>query len=384
MNSSLQCLSNTYELTKFFLDQRFKFMMNQKVMNPLGTEGRLVMAYAKTVNEMWNNDSHVVTPDLFKKILGQYATQFQGFGQHDSHECINTVLDLLGEDLYRKGKKPYIDLDEKENLEEEDAAADAWNRHVHRNESIVTDLFHGQYKSTVQCSKCPRISITFDPMVVMSLPIPAQMASVTCFFVPHTLQDDFVNLKMDISIRPSDSWLEFRAKIKAKYGKDLAGYTITRVADCNMKQYYHTEGQVDQFTSYKQGQMLLYENDPRLKSNGFPQVVDKNDCNNGVVMEYTRIVLNQAMWKPHQYREGKFQIQSFLPRLIWVKKSTKLRDLHMDVFEHCRWLIAEWIDWKDPKTKKVPKEKAETDLRKSLPKIPFRQITKADFLAMPT
>lgn len=76
MNSSLQCLSNTYELTKYFLDQKFKFMMDQKTMNPLGTEGRLVMAYAKTINEMWNNDSPVVTPDLFKKILGQYATQF--------------------------------------------------------------------------------------------------------------------------------------------------------------------------------------------------------------------------------------------------------------------------------------------------------------------
>lgn len=114
-----------------------------EVKNPLGTEGRLVMAYAKTLNMMWNMDSSVVTPDMFKKILGQYATQFQGFGQHDSHECINTVLDFLGEDLYRKGKKPYIDMDEKEEVSEEYAANDAWNRHLYRNESIITDLFHG-------------------------------------------------------------------------------------------------------------------------------------------------------------------------------------------------------------------------------------------------
>lgn len=56
MNSSLQCLSNTYELTKFFLDEKFKYMMEMEVKNPLGTEGRLVMAYAKTLNEMWNGD----------------------------------------------------------------------------------------------------------------------------------------------------------------------------------------------------------------------------------------------------------------------------------------------------------------------------------------
>lgn len=54
MNSSLQCLSNTYELTRFFLDQKYKFITENQVKNTLGTEGRLVMAYAKTINEMWN------------------------------------------------------------------------------------------------------------------------------------------------------------------------------------------------------------------------------------------------------------------------------------------------------------------------------------------
>jgi len=41
MNSSIQCLSNTYELTKFFLEGNYKFMADLKVKNPLGTEGRL-------------------------------------------------------------------------------------------------------------------------------------------------------------------------------------------------------------------------------------------------------------------------------------------------------------------------------------------------------
>jgi ubiquitin carboxyl-terminal hydrolase 4/11/15 len=40
MNSSLQCLSNCWELTKYFLDERFKDDLNTN--NPLGTEGRLV------------------------------------------------------------------------------------------------------------------------------------------------------------------------------------------------------------------------------------------------------------------------------------------------------------------------------------------------------
>jgi len=73
MASSLQCLSNTFELTKFFLDENFKFVIEKKEKNALGTDGRLVLAYAKTMNEMWNMDSSVVRPDMFKRILGEYA-----------------------------------------------------------------------------------------------------------------------------------------------------------------------------------------------------------------------------------------------------------------------------------------------------------------------
>ena len=52
--------------------------------------------------------SNSVAPQMFKRILGEYAPTFAGYGQHDSHECINSILDLMGEDLYRKGKKPYV------------------------------------------------------------------------------------------------------------------------------------------------------------------------------------------------------------------------------------------------------------------------------------
>lgn len=95
---------------------------------------------------------------------------------------------MLGEDLYRHGKKPYIDMEEKEDLNEEAAALDAWNRHLYRNESIITDLFHGQFKSTVKCSRCDRVSITFDPMMTMLLPIPGKKAVQSLFFLPYDIK----------------------------------------------------------------------------------------------------------------------------------------------------------------------------------------------------
>jgi ubiquitin carboxyl-terminal hydrolase 4/11/15 len=69
-------LSNCFELTKWFLDQNYKPMTDAEIKNPLGTEGRLTLAYAKLINEMWNMNSSSVTPDMFKKLLGEYAQQF--------------------------------------------------------------------------------------------------------------------------------------------------------------------------------------------------------------------------------------------------------------------------------------------------------------------
>ena len=83
MNSSLQCLSNTFELTSFFLQNRYSFiteLQKKGISNPLGTEGRLTMAYAKLLNEMWNDNPRAVAPSLFKKILGEYNPTFAGYG----------------------------------------------------------------------------------------------------------------------------------------------------------------------------------------------------------------------------------------------------------------------------------------------------------------
>lgn len=58
---------------------------------------------------MWIGSDNCVRPELFKRFLGEYNQTFQGYGQHDSQECINTVLDFISEDLYKREKKPYVE-----------------------------------------------------------------------------------------------------------------------------------------------------------------------------------------------------------------------------------------------------------------------------------
>ena len=143
MNSSIQCLSNTFELTQFFLMKKYKSLVEREWKNPLGTEGRMVLAWAKLMNEVWKGKDGVVRPELFKRILGQYNVTFEGYGQHDSQECINSVLDFLSEDLFKRERKPYVEMDENEGRSDEEASLESWNKYIYRNESIICDLFVG-------------------------------------------------------------------------------------------------------------------------------------------------------------------------------------------------------------------------------------------------
>jgi hypothetical protein len=70
--------------------------------------------------------------------------------------------------------------------------------------------------------------------------------------------------------------------------------------------------------------------------------------------------------------------ESMLPRIMWVRKDMTLNELHREVFLYFKYVIAEWIDWKDPNTTKTPRD-PKIDLRKLLPQFHI-DVTKEEFL----
>lgn len=45
---------------------------------------------------------------------------------------------------------------------------------------------HGQFKSTVRCPDCDKLSITFDPYMSISLPIPEiKLVEKSYYWVPY-------------------------------------------------------------------------------------------------------------------------------------------------------------------------------------------------------
>ncbi|KAG9335217.1 hypothetical protein JZ751_005572, partial [Albula glossodonta] len=141
MNSAVQCLSNIPPLTEYFLRDKYQDELNMD--NPLGMRGEIAKVYAELAKQVWSGKYSYVTPRPFKTQVGRFAPQFSGYQQQDSHELLAFLLD-----------------------------EEAWENHIKRNDSIIVDIFHGLFKSTLVCPVCSKVSVTFDPFCYLTLPLP--------------------------------------------------------------------------------------------------------------------------------------------------------------------------------------------------------------------
>ncbi|KAL6847146.1 hypothetical protein ACP4OV_022999 [Aristida adscensionis] len=186
MNSAVQCLAHTSKLVDYFLGDYYKEINPH---NPLGMKGELAYAFGDLLRKLWAVDRTPVAPRQFKAKLARFAPQFSGFNQHDSQELLAFLLDGLHEDLNRVKCKPYSEAKDSDGRPDEEVADEYWGNHLARNDSIIVDICQGQYKSTLVCPICKKVSVTFDPFMYLSLPLPSttmRTMTVTVFSTDGT------------------------------------------------------------------------------------------------------------------------------------------------------------------------------------------------------
>ena len=66
----------------------------------------------------------------------------------------------------------------------QEAAKEAWARYKARNDSFIVDQFQGQFRSELLCPECEKVSVTFDPYMYVSVPIPKRQVDVHVMFFP--------------------------------------------------------------------------------------------------------------------------------------------------------------------------------------------------------
>ena len=184
MNCSLQCLSNTKDLTKYFLFYYFQNEVN--LSNTFGTNGVLLKVYYDLIFRMWLTETNKLNPSFFRMAFCESTHKFMNSQQQDAMEFISILLNYLHEDLNRVTNKPYIQIDEqKDNESDEEASKRFWECHTLRENSIIVDLFHGQFKNIIKCQKCQKVKKTYEPFINISLPIPEEHNFYIIKFFTH-------------------------------------------------------------------------------------------------------------------------------------------------------------------------------------------------------
>ncbi|KAJ1916094.1 hypothetical protein H4219_003965 [Mycoemilia scoparia] len=213
MNSALQCLSNTPALSLYFRSGIYNQEINQS--NPLGKDGDIATAYGKLVNEMWSGTHKTFRPRGFKDVIGHHSRPnypFGGYGQQDAPEFLAFLLDCLHEDLNRIIKKPYIEAKDSDGRPDQDVADEQWDVYKMRNDSVIVDLFQGQYRSKVECPDCHKTSTIFDPFMYLTLPLPIKRkVNIELLYVPSN--PEMLPTEMHLNVNKSWTFLQLKELI---------------------------------------------------------------------------------------------------------------------------------------------------------------------------
>lgn len=264
MNSALQCLVHIPQLKDYFIYNGYEKEINTD--NPLGYQGNIAKAFHDLIQNLWGDSLLPLRPSFspnnFKSMVGHCNSMFGGYMQQDSQEFLAFLLDSLHEDLNRIIKKPYV---EKPSLPKDadvdnfqiikDLAEKTWKSNLLRNDSIITDLFVGMYKSTLECPECNMVSVTFDPYNDITLPLPVNSVWHTKIrLFPQSLPPCIIEVELPKTATYTDlkNYVSRCVEIDAAnlYGCEIFGH-----------QFYNNFEMPDSNSQYLPLQELISESD---------------------------------------------------------------------------------------------------------------------------
>lgn len=157
LNSIIQCLSHTYELSDhLFTGQSTYCLINNSKEGKIG----LVISYIRLLAQLWYNDSHIDN-EYLKSFVQSFLKHFpQGIHmrQNDAHETLLFLLDSLHTLLSKKVTYKISGHIESEIDNHMIQSIKEWKEHYKNTHSFVIDLFGGQELLKLQCLNCKKIT----------------------------------------------------------------------------------------------------------------------------------------------------------------------------------------------------------------------------------
>ena len=172
MNSVLQCLYHSYDLSNVLLNILEQASKEKEKLNLL-YKFPMTVVYMLTINELTSSKNNSINPYKFKEIIGTNKL-FRNFEANDSKTLTLYVIDTLNRELnefYNTIKIP-IEYNKNEIVTFKEKDAENIVSFFKQNyNSIISELFHGLKVSKYQCDVCKNCVNVYQIFNIIECPI---------------------------------------------------------------------------------------------------------------------------------------------------------------------------------------------------------------------
>jgi len=164
LNATIQALFHTNKLKKYLVNYPYPEKCSRELI------------FAKVLSGLMKEmeGSSFVVPMEFRKVFSIYFAFFRGNGQHDAHESLMFILEMLHQG-FCESVEMKITGDPSDPIKKKiHASMITFQRYFSKEYSMIISFFYGQLHSEIKCLECNRVSDSYDPFHCLSLPIPEQ------------------------------------------------------------------------------------------------------------------------------------------------------------------------------------------------------------------
>ena len=159
MNATLQCLSQTRDLTNYFLNEKNK---NRIINNNIAVKNRndlqLSPIYNELIQRLWQiNGPKSFSPNGFMNIIEKMNPLFKQGQAGDSKDFIIYILEQLHKELKRSINQNNININEPLNQYDKNNAFNHFFYDFQQECSIISDIYFGFTETTNECLYCKKI-----------------------------------------------------------------------------------------------------------------------------------------------------------------------------------------------------------------------------------
>ncbi|CAF1201753.1 unnamed protein product [Rotaria magnacalcarata] len=265
INAIVQCLCHTEQLALYMLRKTYEHDM-RNIKNSIvdypnssqqSTGFKVTKTFVQIFQALWNNSSNTTSKLLydFKSILSNLNKQYSGNEQNDAQEfslfLINTIHDELNlanaQRQRQKTKNSFSSTIASCSIASSELAHRAWSEYSDANLSIITSTFSAQLHSTLRCNQCKQESKTFEPYLLLSLPIPQKIIKpvfVTVVFLNQSPKQLQIGLCLPITNTVKD----VREAIAQQSNLDPNDLVLIEIQQNGFSQVFHDTEPINRLT----------------------------------------------------------------------------------------------------------------------------------------